>query len=1011
MHGVEIERKSESTGEGHFGRGDEHSALAAVVGRSNQSRRDGRGHRSGGPGPRLEVEFRKCPVLLADRIQVHELGPTHRRGRVADQHQPRTRLLGIHGDAPPDVIDDAEAGDQEGRRNADGSTVVRRELVVEGILAGDEGRPVGECCIPAALRRAHELSHALLVVAAGPAEVVEHRDPLRIGADADQIPNALVESRDRHAPGIVLQSGGEAIGHRQAAGGTRHGEENRRVGGAVPVGADLGADHAPALHLVVVLFDDAALGGDVGVRKQSLQCDVDRGRRDIRRRPGRFHRLPPGDPDPIRQSVVQQGHGQSPELHIVPVQDQFAVGRTEGSQHAQLDVVCVADLLQGGQPFLRNRHHHSFLRLGDPDLGGRQPLVLQRSRLQLHRRTELLPHLAHRTGESAGAAVGDGAVETAARRIPRLHDRVEHLLLRHRIADLDGVRELVDVGVRQLGGRERRAVDAVPTRPAAQSDDQIARPGITRHPVAGHHPHASAVDEWIADVVVVEPHGAVDGGNAHPVAVVADARDDLGQDAAGVQTTRGKRTIRVRRPGVEMSDAEDIAGRDRARRQAGADDVPDAATDAGCGTAVRLQGGRMVVRLDLEADRVLLVEGDDARIVHEHGQTPVDSVRHQFLGRRGDGRTKQVVDSDHLLADDLMTEPIEITGQRPVVFDPCLECLVHAVLGPGLRERLQFDLARITTHGAVGFLQGLHLVETQEEVGFARKSLQRLVVELQERDRPDLGFPIVPRLELLGVVRSVVDIVNQGVGETSFGKRAGLSLIETIHIETAAGPDRDVDTQQAPHSEFHGLRLGIHHPGLGMDLDQRIGAGLGCTDHRPFGYGMAQQFVRDPTNRIGVEFTLDQVDGGGLYGLGLRVQRCRASRLAGGCTAWISSITAGAYLDAMNGHDGLHPELGREYRSHVVSATTSSFIPTLNGKAIAAFILRMLRVPANPVGRDPMHVAQFVQSLPQVLVEHRLLLRRLPAIGQPAIQPGCEAVDHVLAVRVDLDTRRLADAA
>ena len=71
-------------------------------------------------------------------MQVHELGPTHRRGRVPDQHQPRTRLLGIHRDAPPDVLDDAGRR-SEGRQNADGSAVVRRELVVEESLPEMKG--------------------------------------------------------------------------------------------------------------------------------------------------------------------------------------------------------------------------------------------------------------------------------------------------------------------------------------------------------------------------------------------------------------------------------------------------------------------------------------------------------------------------------------------------------------------------------------------------------------------------------------------------------------------------------------------------------------------------------------------------------------------------------------------------------------------------------------------------------------------------------------------------------
>src|SRR4029453_2446753 len=81
---------------------------------------------------------------------------------------------------------------------------------------------------------------------------------------------------------------------------------------------------------------------------------------------------------------------------------------------------------------------------------------------------------------------------------------------------------------------------------------------------------------------------AADGRKADAVAVAADAADDAVEDAARARAVRTFERAEAGR--VEQGD------RPRPHRE----DCGDDAADAGRGSLVRLDEGRMVVRLDLE---------------------------------------------------------------------------------------------------------------------------------------------------------------------------------------------------------------------------------------------------------------------------------------------------------------------------------------------------------------------------------------------------------------------------
>ena len=98
--------------------------------------------------------------------------------------------------------------------------------------------------------------------------------------------------------------------------------------------------------------------------------------------------------------------------------------------------------------------------------------------------------------------------------------------------------------------------------------------------------------------------------------------------------------------GVGVCDAEDVGACDRLCGETCSHDVADASADAGCCAAVGFDGGGVVVCFDLDADGVFIVEGDDAGVVYEDAECPVDAVSDEFVGCGGNGGLEEVVDGD-----------------------------------------------------------------------------------------------------------------------------------------------------------------------------------------------------------------------------------------------------------------------------------------------------------------------------------------------------------------------------
>ena len=198
-----------------------------------------------------------------------------------------------------DVGHDAERRDQQ--RAGDGvlAAVGAGVLVVQAVLAGDEGRAVGDGRVVAALRAAHQAAQPVGQVGVAPAEVVEQGDLVGVGADGHAVAHRLVDGGPGHGVGVERAVGRVDAGR----------ERDPAVHAAGPVAAAVGSaaakrqvqhrgvgtaprrprpderlDHRAALHLVVVVADDVLLAADVGRREQGQQRGRQVACRERRRR-------------------------------------------------------------------------------------------------------------------------------------------------------------------------------------------------------------------------------------------------------------------------------------------------------------------------------------------------------------------------------------------------------------------------------------------------------------------------------------------------------------------------------------------------------------------------------------------------------------------------------------------------------------------------------------------------------------------------------------------------------
>ncbi len=363
---------------------------------------------------------------------------------------------------------------------------------------------------------------------------------------------------------------------------------------------------------------------------------------------------------------------------------------------------------------------------------------------------------------------------------------------------------------RDLGGchvhleaRKRRAADAVATGAPADHHDQIARLRCDRIDAfsARQHAQATAEHERVGGVARMVHDRAVDGRDAHLVAVIGHAVHHAVHHALRVQRT-GWQPVKIR---VQRPEAQHVRVGDRARTDA--DHVAHHAADARVRAAERLEGAGVVVGFNLEGQVMGLVEGHDARVVHEGRMHPglVDG-----LGRSADvGLEKTVHHAGSVF--------VGVAHQR-------LETLVNAVLRPGLRDHLEFRVGRVAVDAGKVIAHGSHFLEVERQAAILVEGIQASVVQAAQRNARHSGSGVakfLPAQERCGQGFVDAGVLHDRVRKDFSGQafQVGGVRVAVQHVPRASRRVRQIEAQQSRGAD-QAFRLRVGHAGAVADLDE-----------------------------------------------------------------------------------------------------------------------------------------------------------------------------------------------
>ena len=139
------------------------------------------------------------------------------------------------------------------------------------------------------------------------------------------------------------------------------------------------------------------------------------------------------------------------------------------------------------------------------------------------------------------------------------------------------------------------------------------------------------------------------------------------------------------------------------------------------------------MRFDFEANVIFFIKLDDTGVILKHAHTPIVIAQRFANGLRGrkDGFF------EHVVVLSLVRFGRSI-GVRSAIVNASRKRLVTAVLGPSLRDRLQFDVSRIATDRNKVIANRLHLDQRQIKLSVFGKPFQRWVVETANGDGHEL---------------------------------------------------------------------------------------------------------------------------------------------------------------------------------------------------------------------------------------------------------------------------------
>ncbi len=263
-------------------------------------------------------------------------------------------------------------------------------------------------------------------------------------------------------------------------------------------------------------------------------------------------------------------------------------------------------------------------------------------------------------------------------------------------------------------------MNAIAARAAPERDDPVARQDALDRLTARQDANRSAKHQRIGQIGAINGEGPIDGGDSHPIAVVANAGDHPSQHPPGMDDAR-RHGIRIQ---IRRSHAEHVGIADRLGAQAGAERIANHPAKTRIRTAVRVDRRGVVVGFDLETNVKMIIEPDDSGIITENTHQPIAG---QLVRRTKDRLLEQIVD------------------RLAVEADQAAERLVRTVLAPGLCHGFELAIRGLAADLGEVALDRSHLGETQCELSAAADGAQLVVAFSANRNFDSLhriGMPL-----------------------------------------------------------------------------------------------------------------------------------------------------------------------------------------------------------------------------------------------------------------------------
>ena len=282
-----------------------------------------------------------------------------------------------------------------------------------------------------------------------------------------------------------------------------------------------------------------------------------------------------------------------------------------------------------------NRKHHAFLSLANPNLGWSKTVVFQWRAIKVDQRANVFSHFTNGARETTSTAIGNGMKERLVTRITCGKNGVQGFLLRDRVSNLHRVSKLISVRISEFSARKCRTMNSVATSFSTQHNNSVSRSHQTTNKFTRQNTNNAAIHQRISNIARIKPHTTIDGWNAHAVAVVAHACNNLAQNARGRQTTLGHMR-------VWWSNTKNISTRDRFSRKTRSHDIANTTTNTSRSPAVWFDRAWMIVGFNFHAQGVCVVKSNHASVVHKHAQTPINRAGFSGIHKRVRGSRNSV---------------------------------------------------------------------------------------------------------------------------------------------------------------------------------------------------------------------------------------------------------------------------------------------------------------------------------------------------------------------------------